>query len=106
MKRIPLLLLLLLCIATTATADSVKGMVALANPGCDYFIVGTNNGYVLLEWFGGSIPCVGDMVYGDIESYGIKSLYNITKDAETRVWVDEYWLSKDRVIDRYLGKCR
>jgi len=92
-----------LCFPTVALA--VKGVVVYIKSGCSYFIVETPLGYALLEWYGGNTPSRGDVLVGDYESYGMKDIYNITQDSETKVWVDNFWMSKDRVIERYYKKC-
>ena len=86
------------------TALAAKGVV-VSNRGCDYFIVETLMGYALLEWYGGNDPAEGDVLIGDFESYGMKTIYNTTADSELNVWVEEYWLSKDSVIERYYEHC-
>lgn len=43
---------------------------------------------------------------GEFESYGMKTLFNVVADAETEVWVEDFWLSRSRVIEKYRGKCR
>lgn len=92
-----------LCIPLSAIA--AKGVVVYIKSGCSYYIVETTMGYALLEWYGGSIPSRGDVLVGDFESYGMKDIYNVTADSETRVWVDNYWMSKSRVVERYFEKC-
>jgi hypothetical protein len=86
-------------------ALSAKGVVVYYKSGCDYYIVETNIGFALLEWYGGNDPSEGDIIVGDYESYGMKDIYNLSADAETRVWVEDYWLSKDRVIQEYFDQC-
>lgn len=61
----PLLFLLL-----TSNVYAAKGVVVYKNGGCDYFIVETNRGYSLLEWYGGNDPNRGDVLVGNYESYG------------------------------------
>lgn len=39
---------------------------------CDYFIANGNNGYYLLKWSEGYCPCLGDIIFGDIDSNGLK----------------------------------
>lgn len=82
-----------------------KGAVVLRKDGCDYFLVETTMGFALLEWYGGNDPELGDVLVGDFESYGTKDIYNLTADAETRVWVEEYWLGEDRAIEELYEKC-
>lgn len=87
------------------TAHASNGVVAYYKSGCDYFIVETTKGYAILEWYGGYDPNEGDVITGDFEIYGIKKIYNITADQETNVWVEDFWLSKDRAIEKYIDKC-
>jgi len=108
MKKAGLLCLFVVLVAlcVPSIAQASKGSVVLYKSGCDYYIVETNMGYVLLEWFGGSDPSEGDILVGDYESYGMKDIYNLSADAETKVWVEEFWLSKDRVLEEYFDQCR
>ncbi len=94
---------LLLCFSLSAAAS--KGVVVLYKSGCSHYVVETTMGYVLLDWFGGNDPSVGDTLVGDYESYGMKDIYNITADAETRAWIEDFWLSKTRVLEKYYEKC-
>ena len=86
-------------------ASAAKGDVIYYKSECDYYIVETNMGYVLLEWYGGNDPSEGDTLVGDYESYGMKDIYNLTADSETKVWVEDFWLSKDSVLEKYYDKC-
>lgn len=70
-----------------------------------YILVQSNQGYGILEWYGGNDPDKGDVVVGDLESYGIKDAFNITADSNTRMWVEEYWLSRSRAVDKFSDKC-
>lgn len=96
---------LVVALLGVTTSFAAKGVVVYIKNGCSYYIVETNMGYALLQWFGGSSPSRGDVLAGEYESFGMKDIYNITQDSETKVWVDNYWLSKDRVVERYFEKC-
>ena len=97
--------MLLMSMLITTIASAAKGIVVYYKSGCDYYIVETSMGYVLLEWYGGNDPSEGDTLVGDYESYGMKSIYNLTADSETNVWVEDFWLSKDSVLEEYYDKC-
>lgn len=97
--------ILLSSIFTFNTAFAAKGEVVYKKSGCSYFIVEAILGYAILEWYGGNDPDKGDIIVGNFESYGLKTVYNMTADAESKVYVDNYWLSKDRAIERYFDKC-
>jgi hypothetical protein len=87
-------------------AESASGVVAYVGTGCDYFIVQTNGGdYALLEWYGGAMPSVRDRVVGNFESYGFVDIVNLTSGQTTHVWVDDYWLSRDSVVEKYTEQC-
>ena len=103
MKRIWITILVLLMV--TQITMAAKGVVVFKKRGCDYFLVETTQGFALLEWYGGSDPDVGDTIVGDFESYGFTDVHNLTSDAELRVWVDDFRLSKSRAIESYYEKC-
>ena len=86
-------------------AFAAKGEVVYKKSGCDYFIVETNMGYALLEWYGGNYPDKGDVIVGNFESYGFKNVYNLTAGSELRVWVEDYWLSKEDALEQYFENC-
>jgi hypothetical protein len=105
MRPIVCVVFVLMLAGHPTLAFAAKGVV-VANPsGCDYFIVDANRGYALLEWYGGSDPSEGDVLTGDFESYGFKDIYNINRDAETRVWVEDYMLGQSSVVEKYHEKC-
>jgi hypothetical protein len=74
--------------------------------GCDYYLIEDSYGdYSLVEWYGGITPDSGEIVYGELHSYGFKDLYNITRDRETRVWIDDWLLSSSRAAEKLIDKC-
>lgn len=70
-----------------------------------HYVVSTTMGFAILEWYGGNEPAKGDVIVGDFESYGLKDLYNLQADSETRAYVDDYWLSRDRAAEKFAEKC-
>lgn len=77
--------------------------IAYERFGCDYFITEGNYSYQLMEWYGGNLPTVGDVYYGDPNGYGFKDFYGET--GKIHVWVDDYLLSSSRAIEKYYDKC-
>jgi hypothetical protein len=104
MRRILVLTLALLTVAQVALA--AQGVVVFKKSGCDYYIVETKKGFALLEWYGGNDPDVGDTIVGDFEKYGMKTVHNLTRDKETKGWVEDFWLSKEDAIKKYYEKCK
>ena len=97
-------MILTLLIPSVVFAD--KAVVVLYQSGChSYFIADGPKGYYLLEWYGGYDPSKGDIIVGDISSYGFTDVYYPKQDREGRVYVDDYMLSKDRVLEKYSERC-
>jgi hypothetical protein len=86
-------------------AHGARGEVVYCKSGCDYFIVETDAGFDLLERYGGNEPSDGDVLVGDFESYGTKDIYNLSVDAEVRVWVEDLWMSHDAAFEALYEKC-
>ncbi len=85
--------------------SAVKCVVVFHPSGCDYFICATANDYLLLEWYGGNDPDKGDILIGNFNSYGFVDGYNLTQEKSLRVWVEDFWLSKDNAIEKFVEKC-
>ncbi|HAT68390.1 MAG: hypothetical protein A2481_03255 [Candidatus Yonathbacteria bacterium RIFOXYC2_FULL_47_9] len=88
-------------------ASSIKGTSLGEFSSCDYYLIEDISGdYSLVEWYGGGLtPDSGDIVVGELHSYGFKDLYNITRDNSTRVWIDDYMLSEDSATEKLIDKC-
>ena len=67
-------------------------------------IIETPMGFVLAEWFGGSTPYEGDTVVGDIDGYGMKDVYILNREADSRLWIDDYMLSTG-FVEMLSDKC-
>ncbi len=91
-----------------AQASSKKAVVVYNKSGCkSRYVVETNMGYAILEWYGGNDPTEGDDIVGDIYSYGFKDLYNFTRDTSMRVYVEDYMLGKNSLTEKFFKKfCR
>ena len=100
--------LLLTCSLLTAPALALaaKGVVVFTRSSCDYYIVETQSGFALLEWYGGYTPDQGDVIVGDFESYGMKDIYDVTADSDTTVWVEDYFLSQEDAASQYIEQCK
>lgn len=104
----PLLLLATLLVASLAADAAERGIVVVVTTGCSSrYVVSTSGGYVLLEWFGGHSPSNGDRIVGDLHSFGMKDIYVANADEFSRAWIDDYFLSRDSVVEKLLDKgCR
>ena len=84
---------------SSGIAQAIEGVVVATTRGCSgRYVVETLSGFTLLEWFGGADPSKGDKVIGDLHSFGMKDL--LVNGRSSRAWVDDYMLSRDRVIEK------
>ena len=81
-----------------------EGIVVATFSGCSYFIADGNRGLYVLEWFGGYSPYEGDLIYGDICSYGMKNV-KYSNGRTGKVWVEDFWESKSAAMDEINDHC-
>ena len=87
-------------------ATAKVGAVVLVGTGCDYFILESADGdYAVLEWYGGSLADVGDVLVGDFETFGFQDVFNRTDRSTMHVWVEDYWLDRSGAIETLLDNC-
>ena len=88
--------LLIVALHTSVYAD--KGEVVFEKG--FYYVIDTGIGCSVVEWYGGSIPYKGNVIVGDLNSYGFKSVYNKSRDTETRLYIDDYLLRESDAIEK------
>lgn len=71
--------------------------------GCDYFMAEKRTGYVVLEWYGGSLPDEGDTWYGIDDTYGFQDIGS--GSSRMKVWTEDYQLSEARAYEVLAEKC-
>ena len=72
---------------------------------CDYFILESNSGFIIAQWMGSNEPSQGDQVAGDFNNFGTDTFYNVTRSTESKLWIDNYMLSKDSALEKITEKC-
>jgi hypothetical protein len=105
-------LALLILIATVCCAPlskveaaSVKGTITHRISGCDYFIVQIRSSFSILEWYGGHDPDKDDVLFGEMSTYGMKTIRDQTADESIKVWVEDYGLTKEDALEKLVEKC-
>jgi len=88
-----------------AGTNETRVTVTIMRDTCDYFIVQTDDGFCIFEWFGGCTPMEGDVLRGDLDSYGFQNAYNITQGDDIKAFVEEYWLGRDEAIEKLYEMC-
>jgi hypothetical protein len=95
----------LVALALTEPALAASGVVAYYESGCDYYVVSTNQGFSLLEWYGGYDPMEGDKLIGNMMTYGMQTLVDQKTENETTAWVEDFMLTQDSVLELYQERC-
>jgi hypothetical protein len=91
--------------ATPEEAKQTLVTVTTVRESCDYFIVETDGGCCIFEWFGGNAPVEGDILRGYLDSYGFQNAYNVTQKTDITAYVEEYWLDREEAIEKLSGTC-
>lgn len=78
--------------------DDIQGEVIWEGKNCDFYIIETRQYYVLVELYKGRLD-EGDKVSGELHKYGFKYLQNLKKDSEIKVYIENYWVSKQTCFD-------
>ena len=86
----------------SSTTFAVRGVVVHYKYSSDKIIIKTSMGYTCGEVYGGFLVDEGHILNGELENYGFKDIYDLTIDDTIRIWIDEYWLSKNEAL-RWLG---
>lgn len=100
MKKFIAFVVVLCAVMISTTASAARGVVAFYNERSNKIVIETDNGFTCGEVTGIIVHLSrGDEVAGDLESSGSHEIYNITEDESFSMWIDDYWLSKERALD-------
>jgi hypothetical protein len=76
----------------------VKGVVVYDGKS-DFHIIETGSFFVLCEWYSGPDFSSGDVITGELHSYGFKMVRVNNKETSTKIYIENYWTSKDKCFD-------
>jgi hypothetical protein len=71
----------------------------------DYFVVSTDNGYAILEWYSGPMPATDDKVVGDFDHFSFEDISIVPGGGRMHVWVEDYGVTQDDANDKLKEKC-
>jgi hypothetical protein len=83
----------------------VRAEVVKRVSSCDYMILERNGDYYVVEWMGGSDLDEGDRILGEVNRYGTKTCHNMSRNRESRLYIEDYRLSYSRAWDIIREKC-
>lgn len=106
MKRISRLLttlLLTLMLLVPVSAEMVAGAVIYIEG--DLIVFQTEMGLTVGEiYYGHYMLEKGDVVVGELHMYGLNKMYCPRTKRSANVWVDNFWLSKERAAEWVVKK--
>ena len=105
LPRLTIILVLCLSASPLFSVASVHGVISHRISGCDYFVVETDTGYDLLEWYGDHDPDKGDTLVGNYESYGFHDVLDETADENVHLYTEDYLLSKSDALEKLADNC-
>lgn len=80
-------------------ASDLRGEVIWVGENCDFYIIETNQFFVLVELYSG-LMYKYDILEGELHSYNFKYLMNKTRgDRKVKVRIENYWQSKENCIE-------
>lgn len=82
-----------------------RGVVVASDFNCDYFVVETQRGYSVMRNWGGFAPFRGTILYGDLSSWGLKTVYNRSEGYLMNADVRDYWMSYFQALDQMEYSC-
>ena len=84
--------------ASAASLVSVVGEIVYEAKG-DYYIAKTEKYYVLLEHYSGPALYEGNIIIGNLHSYGFKDIIKDGNDTHVRIYIEHYWADPNRCLD-------
>ena len=93
-------------IASGASTAPIGKITVIARFGsCFHFVADGPRGLYVLEWFLGYEPVEGDVIIGNLSSYGFEDVYYPSVNRKGRVWVEEFWESIGSATEEIIDHC-
>lgn len=85
---------LVIGISSHALAMTATGTVVFVRH--NFYVVETDRGYSVMEWYQEKDPEEGDKVSGVFDQPALQKLYNETAKHDLKVWIYDYWLTEEK----------
>ena len=100
MKKFVISVVMFCVVTISSTVSAARGVVAFYNHSSNKIVIATQMGYTCGEVMNFPMRLDrGDVVAGNLESYGTHEIYNLTDDENFSLWIDNFWLSEEQAID-------
>ncbi len=106
MKRIICFCLLALALLSNPASAAEKGYIAYLNDSEDIIVIETASGYTLGELYTYNLWEEGDMVIGELNTYGLFEIYNPRWNTFRSVYIDDIMCSRERALEWIVDKTR
>ena len=87
------------------SVEGAKGVAVAYPSGCNHYIVETDWDTHSRSGSETATPHEGDILAENFESYGMKTMHILNRDRETRVWVEDCFMSGQSAMEEYLEHC-
>lgn len=96
-KSIIALAAAVLTLGCSIAAQAEQGVIALV-AGNKMVVEDSLGDYTCAEIYSGWSYDEGDLIYGDLHSYGMQDWYDDTSGEEITVYVDDYWQNAEQAM--------
>lgn len=86
-------------------SSQITSIVVYSQRGCTYYVLESSNGYTIAEWREGRILDMGDKVEGNVNSNGTRDFFELYRRSKTKLWIEDFMLSKEVALDKVYKKC-
>jgi hypothetical protein len=104
MKTTRQVIITLLLLVMAGTASSAEGTVIISRD-CDYLLLDSSEGQILVKVIKGEIPKQGDRLAGEFEQRDFSELTNGRTGEKIGVWVDLVDRSTSKALMRFSQYC-
>jgi hypothetical protein len=101
-----LFLLLSSFLIESKLGEQLKGVVCFKINSCDHLIVCLKDGNYSIIEDSYDLCDEEDVLVGEFKSYGFKNVYNLTKDKNVKVYIQDWEYSEENAIDEWKVQCK
>ena len=105
LKRSLRAVLVIVAAALAGTAGAAEGTVIITNEKCDYLLMDSSQGQVLLKLIKGNMPKRGDRLTGEFKQRDFSDMTNLSDNSKVNVWVDLVDRNTSKALMRYGQYC-
>ena len=94
-----------LMLGLAATVGAAEGTVIITDEQCDYLLMDSSQGQVLIKLIEGTMPKRGDRLNGEFSQRDFSEMTNLSDNSKINVWVDLVDRNTSKALMRYGQYC-